>query len=85
MAADPEIVLAADSVLAKTTVVEVTEAIGEAAARVQPTTLRSLDAVHLATALTLGPELDAFVAYDRRLTEAAEALGLRVLRPGATG
>ncbi len=47
-----------------------------------PPTLRSLDAIHLATALTIREELEAFVAYDIRLLEAASALGLPVAAPG---
>jgi predicted nucleic acid-binding protein len=41
------------------------------AALLGPPLLRSLDAIHLASALTLGAELTAFVAYDRRLQAAA--------------
>lgn len=44
--------------------------------------LRSLDAVHLASALRLGSSLRAFVAYDRRLLAAAEQVGLPVASPG---
>lgn len=43
--------------------------------------LRSLDAIHLATARILGPELDAFVTYDGRLAKAAEDVGLVTLAP----
>ena len=43
--------------------------------------LRSLDAVHVAAALELGDELEAFVTYDRQMTRAAEALGLPVVAP----
>jgi len=46
-----------------------------------PTSLRSLDAVHLATALML-PGLEAFVGYDTRLQAAAAAAGLTALSPG---
>jgi hypothetical protein len=45
--------------------------------------LRNLDALHLATALAMGPALAAVVTYDARMSEAARALGLRVLSPGA--
>lgn len=46
--------------------------------------LRSLDAIHLATATLLaGRGLDAFVSYDRRLLAAAEAESLPVASPGA--
>jgi predicted nucleic acid-binding protein len=43
--------------------------------------LRSLDALHLATALEVGDELDGLVTYDARMSVAAEALGLAVLAP----
>ncbi len=62
-------------------VIELERQIGEAAAAVAPATLRSLDAVHLATALSLGAELDAFVTYDARLADAARAAGLTVVAP----
>ena len=55
----------------------------ESAASVTPPLLRTLDAIHLASALVLKPELDAFVVYDRRLAAAAAALGLPVSSPGA--
>jgi predicted nucleic acid-binding protein len=46
-----------------------------------PRTLRSLDAVHLATAALAAP-LEAFVVYDDRLAEAARAVGITVVQPG---
>jgi len=49
--------------------------------------LRSLDAIHLATAQSVvastGAELSAFVTYDKRLIAAARAAGLTVEHPGA--
>lgn len=47
-----------------------------------PATLRSLDALHLATALTPGAKLTGFITYDLRLAEAAIGAGLDALRPG---
>lgn len=44
--------------------------------------LRTLDALHLASALLLGEGLTALVAYDRRLADAAQATGLVVATPG---
>ena len=44
--------------------------------------LRSLDAIHLATALIIG--VDVMVTYDDRLAEASRAAGLDVLAPGTT-
>jgi predicted nucleic acid-binding protein len=49
------------------------------AAMADPRTLRSLDAVHLATALLVAI-IEAFVVYDDRLADAARAAGMTVLR-----
>jgi predicted nucleic acid-binding protein len=43
--------------------------------------LRSLDAIHLATARIVGPDLDGLVTYDIRLTTAARGAGLVVVSP----
>ncbi|MBK5250721.1 MAG: VapC toxin family PIN domain ribonuclease, partial [Actinomycetales bacterium] len=43
--------------------------------------LRSLDAVHLAAALSLGDDLEGIVTYDDRLAEAAQANGVPVASP----
>jgi predicted nucleic acid-binding protein len=53
----------------------------ERAAELEPSSLRGLDAVHLASALSLEDELAAMVVYDQRLSAAAEAAGLQVLAP----
>ena len=47
-----------------------------------PASLRSLDAIHLATAISLGEDLTAVVAYDDRLIAAARRNGLSVRSPG---
>jgi predicted nucleic acid-binding protein len=56
--------------------------VAAAAATIGPPTLRTLDAIHLASAAALGSDLEALVTYDRRLAEAARALGMRVASPG---
>ncbi len=61
--------------------VSITADICESAARLEPATLRSLDAIHLATALGLGDDLDAVVVYDDRLLESARSYGLRTITP----
>lgn len=48
---------------------------------VQPATVRSLDAIHLATALKLRDRLTAFVTYDTRLADAARLAGLKCEAP----
>jgi predicted nucleic acid-binding protein len=53
----------------------------EAASIGGPTRLRSLDALHLATALSIRGEIGAFFTYDERLAGAATKHGLPVARP----
>lgn len=43
--------------------------------------LRSLDAIHLATARVLGPDLDGLATYDDRLAVAAKDAGISVIDP----
>lgn len=52
------------------------------AAELDAPDLRSLDALHLASALSIRSDLSAFIAYDRRLVAAASAAGLESLQPG---
>jgi predicted nucleic acid-binding protein len=52
-----------------------------ASARLEPLELRSLDAIHLATALSLTPDLAGMVVYDLHLADAARRAGLRVWAP----
>jgi predicted nucleic acid-binding protein len=46
-----------------------------------PAVLRSLDALHLAAALSLADDLDGLVTYDDRLAASAHALGIVVITP----
>lgn len=52
-----------------------------AAAQLPPSELRSLDAVHLATALEIGADLKGMVVYDQRLKAAAEVAGILTVTP----
>ncbi|WP_081689814.1 type II toxin-antitoxin system VapC family toxin [Leifsonia xyli] len=61
--------------------VSVSTDICDRAALLDPESVRSLDAIHLATALSLGDDLDSFVCYDNRLTEAANLNGLTTVAP----
>jgi predicted nucleic acid-binding protein len=63
-------------------VVELDAAIALNAASLAPATLRSLDAIHLASALAIGDELLEIVTYDDRLAAAAREAGLKVASPG---
>jgi predicted nucleic acid-binding protein len=54
----------------------------EPAVRAEPPVLLSLDALHLASALSLGPALDALCTYDDRMTQAARDRGIATIAPG---
>lgn len=77
----PSLLPRADLVLTRVGQVGLTPAVVESASRLPDPTLRSLDAIHLATALLLGDEVSAFVSYDRRLLAAAAAHGLPATAP----
>ncbi len=71
----------ADLLLTRIDQVDITRAVLEAASRLPDPSLRSLDAIHLATALQLGQDLDALVTYDGRLAAAAGRERLPVVTP----
>lgn len=77
----PDRLLQARAVLDSVTLIDVTTSIFEQAGRLDPTALRSLDAIHLAAALDLGDDLDSLVTYDDRLAEAANLNGIPVTAP----
>jgi predicted nucleic acid-binding protein len=68
-------------VLARVELLRVNDRILDAAGDMVPSDLRSLDAIHLASAEALGSDLRGFVTYDERLANAAAGRGLRVVRP----
>ncbi len=78
---DPSLLPDADLLLTRVGRVDIAHAIVETASRLPGVGLRSLDAIHLATALYLGNGLDGFVTYDRRLASAAGEQGLPVRAP----
>lgn len=69
------------SVLQRLDLVRVNDRVLNAAGALHPPGLRSLDAIHLATAQQLGPELMALVTYDARMVTAAKQLGHRTVQP----
>ena len=58
-----------------------TDEVRAVAASIEPVELRTLDAIHLASALSLGDDLAAVLTYDRRMADAAESRGLVVVAP----
>jgi uncharacterized protein len=77
----PELTKNADEVVAQVSVIDVGEPIRARAALLEPAAVRSLDALHLATAIEVGDALDAVITYDARMAEAARSLGLVVNAP----
>lgn len=55
----------------------------EAAGRLTPDSLRSIDAIHLAVAMSLGDDLEGVVTYDERFATAARLQGVHVTAPSS--
>ena len=70
-----------DAMLDRISLITPTPATFRRAAMLAPDTVRTLDALHLASALELASELEAVVAYDQRITQGAAAAGLAVVAP----
>lgn len=79
---NPDALPEARAMLAGMDLIPLAGAVIARAGDVGETTLRSLDAIHLASALSIRDDLSAFIAYDHRLSEAASAAGLELLAPG---
>lgn len=71
----------AERMLATLDLIAVDDAILDAAGRLRPAELRTLDAIHLASAQVLGSALGGLVAYDTRLLESAKAARLPTIVP----
>jgi uncharacterized protein len=71
----------AERVVASLDLLAIDDAVLEAAARLKPLELRTLDAVHIASAQVLGAALGAVAAYDTRLIEGARAARLNTIAP----
>jgi predicted nucleic acid-binding protein len=46
-------------------------------------TLATLDAIHVATAISLGNQIDGIITYDKQMLTNARNMGIKVLSPGA--
>ena len=77
----PDLTGRAAEVVTQISVIEAGEPIRASAALLEPATVRSLDAIHLATAVEVGDALDAVITYDARMAGAARSLGLAVAAP----
>ena len=79
--AGPIAIEAGRAVLARLDLHRINDRILVDAGALKPIELRTLDALHLATAQRLGPELTEIVTYDGRMAAAAAQLGLRTTIP----
>jgi predicted nucleic acid-binding protein len=71
----------AESILGRMGLVRLEEEIVKTASELRPRELRTLEAIHVATALSLVPAISSLITYDARLASAARATGLTALGP----
>ena len=77
----PDALATAREGLRRVDLVGIDDRILDVAGILEPRVLRTLDAIHLATALALGDDLDAIVTYDERMLAAAKLMGLTAAAP----
>jgi predicted nucleic acid-binding protein len=80
---DPEVRDEAERLIAACLLIDVSEKLLRSAAKLASTRIRSLDAIHLASAEEV--DADAMVVYDERLAAAARARRIPILQPGREG
>lgn len=78
---DPQLLPRADLLLTRVGLVSISDAIVESASRLPDGSLRSLDAIHLATALLLAGEISVLLSYDQRLCAAAKNHSIETVSP----
>jgi predicted nucleic acid-binding protein len=81
MPSGPEAVARGELVLRRIQLLRVNDRVLSDAGRITPTELRSLDAIHLASARQLGASVRQIVTYDERMAEAAKLCGWAVSSP----
>jgi predicted nucleic acid-binding protein len=77
----PEAVARGEEALRRIQLLRVNDRVLRAAGRIEPAELRSLDAIHLASAGALGPAVRQIVTYDERMADAAQSAGFTVAAP----
>lgn len=80
--ADPDRLDRAQLLLEQLILLPLTSAIRRRAAAIKPPSTRSLDAIHLATALEIQADLHSMLSYDNRLTEGSKSVGIETFSPG---
>jgi len=77
----PDALAAVREGLRRVDLIGIDDRILDTAGIIEPKVLRTLDAIHLATAMAVGDDLDAIVTYDDRMIDAARLLGLASATP----
>ncbi len=75
----------ANEILGRVRLLRIDDEVLTAASLLAPGILRSLDAIHLASAAAFGAELEGLVTYDLRMAEAARLVGIAIFAPSARG
>jgi predicted nucleic acid-binding protein len=83
-AGDRRILQRTELVLESVYLLDLTAVVLERASTLRPVAIRSLDAIHLASALSVDESDMEVITYDDRMADAARANGLRVQQPGRT-
>ena len=76
------VVARGEDVLRRIQLLRINDRVLRKAGTMEPADLRSLDAIHLASAHLIGPSIRQIVTYDERMAEAARASGWAVAAPG---
>ncbi len=74
-------IAAGHAILARCDLLRVNDRVLALAGTMEPPELRSLDAIHLATAQRVRSDISEFIIYDGRMAEAARQMGYRVSSP----
>ena len=77
----PEAVARGEQVLRRIQLLRINDRVLQIAARIEPAEIRSLDAIHLASAQLFAPALKQLVTYDGLMADAARAIGWVVAAP----
>ena len=81
MPSGAEAVSRGEDVLRRIQLLRVNDRVLNEAGRMKPAELRSLDAIHLASAQQLGTSVKQIITYDERMSDAAKAAGWSVASP----
>jgi predicted nucleic acid-binding protein len=70
-----------DLLLGRVELIQMSSAVLESASRLPDPMLRTLDAIHVATALSVRSDVTALLSYDQRLLDVAATHGLPIATP----